>query len=61
MKCNKCGNEIALKLGAKVICKGCKVLTAMTTIVTVQRDKCGAFFQMPISNQAFLSVKEKND
>ena len=58
MKCNKCGNEMNIKLGAKMIAKGCKVLTAMTTIVTVQCEKCGALFQIPISGNSIMSIKE---
>lgn len=59
MKCNKCGNEISIKLGAKIMTKGCKVLTAMTTVLTVQCEKCSAFFQVPVQGNSFFSVNEK--
>lgn len=57
MKCNKCGNEIDLKLGAKLIAKGCKVLTAMTTIITVQCENCNSLFQVPLSGNSIISIK----
>ncbi len=49
MKC-KCGNEIEIKMGSKIIVKGCKVLTAMTVIVTAQCATCGSVFQVPIKS-----------
>ncbi|MFA6022947.1 MAG: hypothetical protein WC781_02560 [Candidatus Pacearchaeota archaeon] len=61
MKCNKCGNEMNLKLGAKLISKGCKILTAMTTIVTVQCDQCNALFQIPITGNSFITVKQEKE
>ncbi len=57
MKC-KCGNEIDLKIGSKVVSKGCEVLTAMTMIATIKCSKCGAMSQVPISNDVKF---EKND
>jgi uncharacterized Zn finger protein len=59
MKCQNCGNEMTLKLGAKLISKGCKVLTAMTTIVTTQCDQCGTMFQMPITSKSFIAVRKE--
>jgi hypothetical protein len=53
MKC-KCGNEIDIKMGSKLIAKGCKVLTAITVVVTAQCDKCGAVFQIPITNKGAI-------
>lgn len=61
MKCNNCGNEIQLKFGAKLISKGCKILTAMTTIVTVQCESCGALFQIPLTGNSFISIKEEKN
>jgi len=49
MKC-KCGNEINIKMGSKLMSKGCKVLTAMTVVVTAQCSECGAMFQVPIKS-----------
>ncbi len=57
MKC-KCGNEIDIKIGAKLIAKGCMVLTAMTIIVTAQCDKCGAIFQVPIKSDNVIVKKD---
>jgi hypothetical protein len=54
MKC-QCGNEINIKMGTKLISKGCKILTAMTVIVTAQCNGCGKVFQVPIqSNNAII-------
>jgi hypothetical protein len=48
MKC-KCGNDIQVLLEANVACKGCKILTSMTTVMTVECNGCGAKFQVPVS------------
>ena len=39
-----------MKMGSKLISSGCKVLTAMTVVVTAQCDKCGSMFQIPIKS-----------
>jgi hypothetical protein len=57
MKCNKCGNNIDIKMAAKVACQGCKILTSMTTIMTVECAQCGEKFQLPVSSGEFI-VKE---
>ena len=57
MKC-KCGNEINIKIGSKLISKGCKILTAMTVIVTAQCEKCGSVFQVPIINSGAIVKRE---
>ncbi len=59
MKCANCGKEFEVKIGSKLVSKGCKVLTAMTTIVTVQCEKCGAISQVPIASKSFLVVKKE--
>jgi len=56
MKC-KCGNEIEIKMGSKLISNGCRILTAMTVVVTGQCEKCGAIFQVPIKTNNAI-VKE---
>lgn len=56
MKC-KCGNNIDVKMAAKVATEGCKVLTSMTTIVTVECSICGEKFQVPICSSQYI-VKE---
>jgi hypothetical protein len=54
MKC-KCGNEIEIKMAAKVKGIGCRILTAITTVVTAECEKCGAVFQVPIqTNNAII-------
>jgi len=58
MKC-KCGNDISIKMGSKLITKGCKILTAMTVVVTAQCDKCGEMFQVPINSQGAIIKKEE--
>lgn len=56
MKC-KCGNQIDIKMGARLDCRGCKVLTSMTTIITVECLMCGEKFQVPISSKDYI-IKE---
>jgi len=56
MNC-KCGNPINVKMAAKVACQGCKILTSMTTILTVECLSCGEKFQLPVSSGEFI-VKE---
>ena len=56
MKC-KCGNNIDVKMAAKVACKGCEILTSMTTIMTVECAKCHEKFQVPVSSKDVI-VKE---
>lgn len=54
MKC-KCGKEIKIGMVAKVKSEGCRILTAVTTVVTAQCEQCGAIFQAPInSNNAIV-------
>ena len=54
MKC-QCGNEINIRMGSKLIPQGCKILTAVTVVITAQCEKCGAMFQVPIhSNSAVI-------
>ena len=56
MKC-KCGNDIKIGMLGKAKSEGCKILTAMTTIITGQCEKCGIIFQVPISSNDVV-VKE---
>jgi hypothetical protein len=57
MKC-KCGNNIDIKMAAKVATEGCKVLTSMTTIATLECSLCGERQQVPISSAEYI-MKEK--
>ena len=57
MKC-KCGNDIDIKMGSKVIGKGCRILTAMTVVVTAQCEKCGDIFQVPIKSSGAIVKKD---
>ena len=59
MKCPKCNNELQIKLSSNIMAKGCRVLTAMTTIVTAQCEKCNEIMQIPLSSKAVFSVKKK--
>lgn len=52
MKC-KCGNDIKIAIGAKVKAVGCRILTAMTSIVTAECIECGEKFQIPITGKGF--------
>ncbi len=58
MKCPQCGSDLIIQVGAKINCKSCKVLTGLTSIVTVQCDKCNHVFQVPVSSNSFFSVKK---
>ncbi len=51
MKC-KCGNEIKVQMAGKVRSSGCKVLTAITTIITVQCNECGTYMQVPVQSDS---------
>lgn len=44
-------------MAAKVACQGCKILTSMTTIMTIECLQCGEKFQAPVSSGEFI-VKE---
>ena len=57
MKC-KCGNEIAIKMGAKVDTRGCKVLTSMTTIITAECSISKEKFQVPISSSEYIMKED---
>jgi hypothetical protein len=57
MKC-ECGNEFIVRVGSKVDCKNCKVLTNSTVILTVQCDVCKKVKQVPVQSQAFMSVNK---
>jgi len=60
MKC-VCGNEFGVKLAAKSSCQGCRILTAMTTVLTVQCNKCGKIMQIPVQSKSVISVKKEED
>ena len=59
MICSKCGKEIELRLASKVFAKGCKVLSSMTTIITIQCDGCKNILQIPLSNKSVISVNKE--
>lgn len=58
MKCPKCGNNFEVKIGTKAVCRGCSILTSMTTILTVKCEKCDVVFQVPVSSKSMMSVKK---
>ena len=58
MKCPHCSQELIIQVASKVKCEKCKILTAMTSIVTIQCEKCNHFFQFPIQSKSFFSVKK---
>ena len=60
MKC-KCGNKIDIKLGAKVKCQGCHILTSMTTRITAKCGKCGEVFQVPVLSGEYIAKQEELD
>jgi RNase P subunit RPR2 len=58
MKCPKCEENLKIAVGAKALCEGCNVLTHITSIVTIQCQKCGHVFQVPVESKSFLNVKK---
>jgi len=59
MKCPKCNNEFKIQIASNIKSEGCHILTEVTSILTVQCDKCKGVFQLPISGKRFLSVKKE--
>lgn len=59
MKCPKCGNEFEVRIGASVDCSGCKVLTSLTTVVTVQCNECKLFFQVPVMGMTNVKIQKE--
>ena len=57
MKC-KCGNEIEIRMGSKLVSRGCKVLTAVTVIVTAQCEQCKSIFQVPIKSSGAIVKRD---
>jgi hypothetical protein len=57
MKC-ECGNEISIQMGAKVLPKGCRILTALTVVVTIQCENCSKVFQVPIKSSSSITKKD---
>ncbi len=46
-------------MGSKIVARGAKVLTGMTTILTVKCEKCDHIFQFPVSSNSFISIKKE--
>ena len=60
MICPNCKEEMKLQIAAKINAEKCKVLTAMTSVITVQCDKCSHIFQVPVQTKSFLNIKTDN-
>jgi RNase P subunit RPR2 len=58
MKCEKCSSEIMIQSAAQVRAKGCKILSNLTTIITIQCDVCRHIQQIPIKGKSVLSIKK---
>jgi len=56
MKC-KCSNNIEVKMASKVECRGCKMLTSMIAVLTVECNNRGERFQIPISSENIQNKK----
>ena len=56
MKC-KCGQDIDIKMASRVHCNGARILTSLTTILTIECLNCGEKFQIPISSSDYV-IKE---
>ena len=59
MKCIHCGEELIIQIASKVNCKGCKVLAEITSVVTVQCEKCRHVFQVPIQTKGIFGVRKE--
>ncbi|MAH06927.1 hypothetical protein CMI38_01595 [Candidatus Pacearchaeota archaeon] len=42
--------KFSIRMASRVKGEGCRILTAMTTVVSAEREKCGEMFQVPISS-----------
>ena len=61
MKCIKCGAEFKIQLASKVMADNVRVLTGMTTVLTLQCSKCGHVFQLPLNSNSVMKVdKDKS-
>ncbi|MBS3088176.1 hypothetical protein J4402_00175 [Candidatus Pacearchaeota archaeon] len=58
MKCPKCDEELTVKVGSKVHCEKCSVLSDMTSVATVRCEKCGHIFQIAVQSKNIFSVKK---
>ncbi|PIN91241.1 hypothetical protein COU57_01415 [Candidatus Pacearchaeota archaeon CG10_big_fil_rev_8_21_14_0_10_32_14] len=58
MNCPHCGNVFVIKLAAKVNCIGCRVLSSMTTIMTIECEKCNQISQLPIQNKTIMNIEK---
>ncbi|MBS3079664.1 hypothetical protein J4218_06080 [Candidatus Pacearchaeota archaeon] len=58
MKC-KCGNQIDVKMASRVHCSGAKLLTSLTTILTLECLDCGEKFQIPISSSDYVAKEDE--
>ena len=45
-------------MASKLVGKGCKILTAMTAVVTAQCEECGVIFQVPIKSGSAIVIKD---
>lgn len=59
MKCPNCSEELLIQIATKVNCKNCKILTEITSVVTIQCEKCRHVFQVPVMSKSFFSVKKE--
>jgi len=61
MKCPKCNKEFLLKIATKAQCSGCKILTNLTSILTIQCEECNHVFQIPVTSKSFMSVNNEDN
>ncbi len=60
MKCPKCNETLLIQVGIKVNAQKCKILTELTSILTVQCDKCKHVFQLPVQGKRAFSANKDN-
>lgn len=61
MFCPNCKEEWNLQIATKINCYGCKILTALTSVATVQCQKCEHVFQIPVQSKTIASVKKDEE
>ena len=61
MKCPNCDAPINIKVASKIDSKNCKVMTVMTSTLTIQCLYCDEILQVPVQSQGFLKIKDKDN
>ncbi len=49
-----------IKMASQVIGKSCRILTAMTVVITAQCENCGEISQVPIKSDGAIIKQSEN-